>query len=111
MADFMSRHRVFITILSFSVVLSAYFINENKNNYDKYIPAKAIITHIRPARLTNYGIINTQYDIRFIANDGKQHNRSNCHLVRENYSVNDTLTIYYNPDDFDDPITDKEIVK
>jgi hypothetical protein len=80
--------------------------SDYRSKPNEYIPSKGTITYVRPARLTNHGMVDTKYDIKFTARDGKVYTHTNCDISKKDYSINDTLTIYYNPHNPDDPIID-----
>jgi hypothetical protein len=52
-------------------------------------------------------MVDIKYDIKFVTKDGKEYTQTNCDILHKNYSVNDTLTIYYNPENPSDPLIDR----
>jgi hypothetical protein len=91
----------------FAFILFSCASNQTNKRYENYLRSTGTITYVRPARLTNHGMVDIKYDIKFVTKDGKEYTQTNCDILHKNYSVNDTLTIYYNPENPSDPLIDR----
>jgi hypothetical protein len=57
--------------------------------------------------MSRYGVRPARYGIRFTGPDGRVHFQYNCVFAKKYYS-GDQLTVYYNPADTADPVTDRK---
>jgi len=99
----MEKNKI-IGLVCLFVVLSAgytiydYFQKEaaDKEKYKSYIQAKAIVYQKSAPRVSRYGTKAGNYIITIVDAQGKESMRANCDLGGA-YEVNDTLTVYYDP--------------
>lgn len=75
-----------------------------KEKFSKYVAAQATVIDRMPERVTRYGVKQSRYTVSFKDANGKQYTLSDCELGT-NHKPNDTLTIYYNPQNPADEIT------
>lgn len=71
------------------------------------MPAEAVVIQVYPARVSRYGVKVPRYALKFANLNGKEYTQHNVELS-DTYKVNDTLTVFYNPANPDDPVIDKE---
>ena len=92
--------------LLYMTILSPLIFGCSGNDYSNYKPAEAVITYVHPHRVIKSGYKPPRYQLDMTLPDGRVISKTHV-LLSEKYELNDRLTVYYNPENPDDEITDK----
>jgi hypothetical protein len=93
-----------------SILITLWILRTHKaqkaETLKNYIATEATIIQVQPARMTSYGVKPARNSIRFKGLNGETYTQYNCTLTG-NWKMNEKVTVYYNPQNLQDPVIDR----